>query len=321
VPHLAPDFAYVHWRDDYELFSIEDAYQRAFSLTTGFTKATPSEIAKVIEEAPETLRVFRLFLGFTTQEFASATNLVANRPAHCAISNGRIKSIESGSPASAVHAVTCATVIDETIRGVLFGSAPTPEVRPKTDKPDTLRGWDTVQHYATKGVPLAVFLHQRHYGGAFRQLLDATSTQRGNLLEEAVLQLFDENRVPFLRTGAKNQNEISVRFGLTVKPAPDFVVFDTNGRLSAILECKGANDGGTARDKAARFRSLRTEAVRLGGIPVFAVLAGLGWQRTNDTLGPVVRETDGRVFFLPTLREMLSVHPFPDLVGTSMPPL
>lgn len=36
--------------------------------------------------------------------------------------------------------------------------------------------------------------------------------------------------------------------------------------------------------------------------------------------GPVVRDTDGRVFFLPTLREMLTVSPFPDLVGTAPPP-
>lgn len=56
--------------------------------------------------------------------------------------------------------------------------------------------------------------------------------------------------------------------------------------------------------------------MRLGGIPLFAVLAGLGWTRTSDALGPVVREADGRVFTIPTLREMLTVQPFPGLVGT-----
>lgn len=174
--------------------------------------------------------------------------------------------------------------------------------------------------YASGGVPFPVFLHQRHYGGAFRQLLDATSTQRGDLLEDAVEQLFDEHRIQAVRTGSHNQDEIAARFGVTVKPAPDFVVFDANGTLRALLECKGANDGGTARDKAARFRALRAESTRLGGVPLFAVLAGLGWQRTNDALGPVVRDTDGRVFFLPNLREMVTVAPFPDLVGTAPPP-
>jgi hypothetical protein len=166
------------------------------------------------------------------------------------------------------------------------------------------------------GVPLSVFLHQRLYGGAFRQLLDATSTERGDILEDAVAELFTGSQIPSVRTGSNNQEEIASRFGITVKPAPDFVVFDQTNTLRAMLECKGANDGGTARDKAARFRGLRVEAARLGGIPLFAVLAGLGWTRTADALGPVVRDTDGRVFTIPTLLEMLSVQPFPAIRGT-----
>lgn len=83
---------------------------------------------------------------------------------------------------------------------------------------------------------------------------------------------------------------------------------------ATALECKIANDGGTARDKAARYATLRAEANRLGGTPLFAVLAGLGWRRTADALGPVVRDTDGRVFTLPTLQDMLRVQPFPELI-------
>lgn len=320
VPHLAPDFAYIHWRDDYELLSIEDAYALAFSLTDGFLNITVESIAGAIENEPSTLRIFRLILGFTTQELAAATALVSDRVNDEPLGNGRIKGIEAGSSVDKNTALLCATVIDETMRGVLFGPSPTQEVRLKTAKPDTIKGWDTVRNYATGGVPLRVFLHQRHYGGAFRQLLDATSTQRGNLLEDAVEEMFDEQRIPFLRTGSHNQEEIATRFGITVKPAPDFVVFDGGATLRALLECKGANDGGTARDKAARYRSLRAESTRLGGVPLFGILAGLGWRRTADALGPVVRDTDGRVFFLPTLREMLDVQPFPDLIGTAPEP-
>ncbi len=98
-------------------------------------------------------------------------------------------------------------------------------------------------------------------------------------------------------------------------PAPDFVVFDHANRLQAMLECKGANDGGTARDKALRFKTLRAEALRLGGTPLLAVLGGLGWTRVNDTLGPVIRDCDGRVFTLTNLSEMVDVAPFPNLVG------
>jgi hypothetical protein len=45
-------------------------------------------------------------------------------------------------------------------------------------------------------------------------------------------------------------------------------------------------------------------------VPVFAVLACLGWRRTADTLGPVVRDTDGRVFTIRTLEAMMTVEPF-----------
>jgi hypothetical protein len=148
-------------------------------------------------------------------------------------------------------------------------------------------------------------------------VLDATSEQRGNLIEDAVEDLFTTAGIYFIRTGSHNQAEIATRFEVTIKPAPDFVVYDSAGVLRAMLECKGANDGGTARDKALRFERLRDESLRLGGIPLIAVLSGLGWTRVNDTLGPVVRDTDGRVFTLATLPEMLTVAPFPSLVGTT----
>ncbi|MCH7479520.1 MAG: hypothetical protein IIA14_15655, partial [SAR324 cluster bacterium] len=184
----------------------------------------------------------------------------------------------------------------------------------KISKPDTAKGWQTVREFADKGVPLEMFLHQRHYGGAFRTLLDATSTKRGDLLEDAVEAVFQAEPISFVRVGRRNQAEIARKFGLTIRPAPDFVVFDESDQLRAIIECKSTNDGGTARDKASRFATLQTEATRLGGIPLFAVLEGLGWTRTRDAPGPVIRSTDGRTFTPSNLPEMLSVQPFPALI-------
>src|SRR5688500_5867904 len=66
VPHLAPDFAYVHWRDDYELDAVAPAYDRAFALTRGFAATTAQDIASTIRAEPITLRMFRLIIGFTT---------------------------------------------------------------------------------------------------------------------------------------------------------------------------------------------------------------------------------------------------------------
>ncbi|MBI2222006.1 MAG: hypothetical protein HYU53_12465 [Acidobacteria bacterium] len=321
VPSLAPDFAYVHWREEYELAGVQDAFDKARALTRGFVDVDRANLARVLLQEPATLRIFRVILGFTAQEFAAATTQLAatdtSVTAVAAISASRVKSIEAGGRINANIADACARVIDLTMRRQLFGASPTEGVRLKLDKPDTLAGWDTIRQYAASGVPLPVFLHQRLYGGAFRQLLDATSGKRGDILEDAVAELFQQNGVPSVRTGSQNQEEIARRFNITVRPAPDFVVFDRTDALKGMLECKAANDGGTARDKAARFRALRTEATRLGGIPLFAVLAGLGWTRTTDALGPVIRDTDGRTFTIPTLNEMLRVQPFPPLVGTA----
>lgn len=164
-----------------------------------------------------------------------------------------------------------------------------------------------------------LFLHQRHYGGAWRQVLDATSVTRGDVLEEAVEAVFQDHGVPYLRTGSHDQAEIGARFGVQVNPAPDFVVFDDTDTLRAMLECKGANDGGTARDKALRFERLHAESIRLGGTPLLAILGGLGWTRANDTLGPVVRDCDGRVYSVANVEEIVLVAPFPSLIGLAPP--
>ena len=312
VPELTPDFAYVRQHPDYLYEPLREAYYAAHALTRGFQAVEADELAEAIRTDPRTLRIFRLLLGLTTQEFAAATALpeLASLPT---LTNARVKSIEAGRQPTTDGAQVSALVVTRAMSGDLFPAMADGRAR-KLAKPDTAEGWATVREFAENGVPLAVLLHQRHYGGAFRQLLDATSTQRGDLLENPVEALFQDNGIQFIRTGAGNQAQIAAQFGLTVQPAPDYVVFDSSNVLRAILECKLANDGGTARDKASRFTTLRTEAARLGGIPVIALLAGLGWSRTGDALGPVVRDTDGRVFTLLTLPLMLTTQPFPALI-------
>jgi len=313
-PHLSAQFAYVQWRGEYELPAVESAYARAFELTDGFSKVDAGDLAYCLQQEPQTLRVFRLILGYTTSELAVAVSEAASRTGLTPTNKARIEAIEAGSTPSASVARACAEAIHLLMSGQMWDVAPG-DFRSKLAKPDTLEGWDTVRRFASAGVPYYILLHQRHYGGPFRTLLDATSRVRGDILESPLEQMLIRERVPFLRTGSSNQAEIAARFNLTVRPAPDFVIFEGTRTLSAIIECKQANDGGTARDKAARFNTLAGEARRLGGIPLFAVLDGLGWQRVPDALGPVVRYTDGRVFSLATLQDMLSVQPFPRLQG------
>jgi hypothetical protein len=315
VRHLAPDYAYVPVQDFYELPHFERAYAKAEQATAGFTRVTVTDLAGAIQAEPTVLLPLRVIMGLLRNEFAGATAIVAGTLGIVPLSTAKVDSMErTGSTTSYDQARVAAETLDQVMRGTLFGHPPG-NLKSKQDKPDTIDGWDTVRRYAARGVPYGVFLHQRHYGGAFRQVLDATSELRGNLIEDAVEALFAEHGILFIRTGPHNQAEIEDRFEVRVPPAPDFVVFDHAYNLRAMLECKGANDGGTARDKALRFERLREESARLGGIPLLAVLGGLGWMRVNDTLGPVIRDCDGRVFSVSNLAGMLTVAPFPALIS------
>lgn len=324
MPHLAPDFAFIHEADFYETPHFFAAYDEAVRLTEGFTRVSEADLQAALLVCPRALLVFRTLLGFTKGEFAQAT-LAAVPEGLKPLSAAQVDTMEhsaigipppatsAGLAKATAQAQAAAKTIAMAMDGELFGEAPAGH-KSKQHKPDTKDGWDSVRNYAVHGVPLPVFLHQRHYGGAFRQVLDATSAKRGDLIEDAVEALFTANGISFVRTGSHNQADIARRFEVHVTPAPDFVVFDpVDDSLRALLECKGTNDGGTARDKALRFARLKAESLRLNGVPLFAVLGGIGWARINDALGPVVRDTDGRVFTLTTLDSMLEVAPFPAL--------
>lgn len=327
MPHLAPDFAYIHEAPFYDTVHFFAAYEAAARLTEGFARVAEADIAECLRQCPSTLLVFRTLLGLTKDEFSHSTMLAVAALDLPALSAGQVDAMERGDATGArelrgaalerlrARAQVAAKTIVVVMDGELFGDPPA-GLRTKQQKPDTVNGWASVQEYAAAGVPLKVLLHQRHYGGAFRQVLDATSTQRGDLIEDAVEALFTAHGVSFIRTGSHNQAEVAARFEVRVTPAPDFVVFDpVEGGLKAMLECKGTNNGGTARDKALRFTRLKSEAMRLNGVPLFAVLGGIGWARINDALGPVVRDTDGRVFTLSTLNAMLEVAPFSGMLS------
>lgn len=314
VPHLAPDYAYAPRLEFYELPHFQAAYDELAQATEGFTDMTVERLTMAIQAEPVVLLPLRTITGLLKKEFAWSTKLVAEPLGVKPLSEGKVDSMErSGSTTSAEQARIAAETVDQIMGGSLFGDPPG-AFKSKQDKPDTANGWASVRHYATSKVPYSVFLHQRHYGGPFRQVIDAASELRGNLIEDAVEALFIDHGIGFIRTGSHNQDEITARFEITVRPTPDFVVYDTADNLRGMLECKAANDGGTARDKALRFERLRQESNRLGGIPLIAVLGGLGWTRVNDTLGPVIRDCDGRVFSVGNLPEMLTVSPFPMLI-------
>lgn len=318
VENLAPHFHIVPWPEAYrDRAGFLAGYQAAHAATAGFTKTTPAEIEAGITADSRSVRTFRLILGYTPRELAEALSQFGG----VKVGDAAIGQLESGGAVTlrlAPVVSALAQLISEVVAGQ-GGYAVSQDLRDKgfrgkTDKPDTDQGWASVANWAKNGVPYEELLYQRWYGGAFRQLQDAGGSLKGDILEDATEQLFNDNKVPYVRTVPGTQATAGQRFGVQVQPAPDFILHD-GSTARGLLECKSAGDGGTARDKAGRFGALRREAQRLGGIPVLAVLEGLGWRRLNDALGPVVRDCDGRVFMPGNLGDLLHVDPVRDLIG------
>jgi hypothetical protein len=211
VPQLAPDYAYVNSSEFYELPHFHHAYEMADTATAGFTEVSVERLAAAIQAEPIILLPLRVITGLTKAEFAASSKLVAEPLGIRPLSPSKVDSMErSGTPTSPDQARVAAETVDQIMRGILFGDPPG-DLRSKQDKPDTVDGWVSVRDYAAHRVPYEVFLHQRHYGGAFRQLLDATSELRGDIIEDAVEALFVTHGIPFIRTGSHNQADIAVR--------------------------------------------------------------------------------------------------------------
>jgi hypothetical protein len=129
-------------------------------------------------------------MGLTKGEFAHATIMAGEPIGLSPLSANKVDAMErNGTATTDEQATIAAKTLSRIIDGSLFGVPPRGLVS-KQAKPDTENGWPSVRLFASGGVPFSLFLHQRHYGGAFRQVLDATSTKRGDLIEDAVEALF-----------------------------------------------------------------------------------------------------------------------------------
>jgi hypothetical protein len=173
VPHLAADFAYIHVNHFYGREYFEQVYADAYAATAGFTEVTEARLTSVLVDNPRTLLVFRTIMGLTKGEFAHATIMAGEPIGLSPLSPNKVDAMErDGTATNNEQATVAAKTLSKIIDGSLFGVPPAGLVS-KQAKPDTENGWPSVRLFASGGVPFSLFLHQRHYGGAFRQVLDA----------------------------------------------------------------------------------------------------------------------------------------------------
>ena len=317
VAATQPSFHYIPTGDAMATeVAFDQAYRQLAVHTNNFTDVSASSLRAALAEAPETLAPLRMILGFTHNELAWAMKLA--RP-DTKTSGATLKKFER-SPApeqsTAKRAEMITAVVDAVVAVMDRSILQVPEsargfFHSKLDKRDTLRGWSTVADSAG-GVPYSALLYQRYVGGVWRQVQDAYSEVKGdNLLEQPIADLFDENDIPYYRSGsgASGATQTAETFGLS--PGPDFVLPQESPTV--IIESKVGEDGGTVRDKAARIKNAADAAKDRGLLPC-AVVDGKGWSERPNALVDVVIATDGRTYSLSTLDHLLDIPEIIDLM-------
>lgn len=308
---LTPQFHAVPWGASlHERDAFRTAYQSAYALTEGFTKTSESDLLTVLEADPRTLVAFRLILGYTTAELSAALALI-----DVATSKAVIEALERErgkmTPARRAVLAGVAKAVTGVIERDLFAlddSLPPEDFKSRLDKIDTEDGWASVQRAAAGGIDYGDLLYERYVDGSWLAVRSAYSEKKGRLIEDAVADLLTEAKIAFDQSPEK-----LVREGL-LPSKPDFVLPNVDDP-KVTLEAKGADDGGTARDKAARIVAVATAAEAQGWTPM-AVIDGNGWKR-RDALVQTLEATHGLTFSLANLDLILQVPEVAALRGTA----
>lgn len=315
VTATQPSFHYIPRGDTMaDERDFDFAYECLAEHTENFADVSEENLIEALSESPLVLAPLRMILGFTYNELSWAMKLTRTGTT---TSGTTLRNFERGPEPHRITArrsemieTVAATAVAAMDRSILH----IPEsarrfFHSKLDKRDTMAGWNTVA-VAAGGVPYSTLLYQRYVGGVWRQIQDAYSEVKGDkLLEQPIADLFDANGVSYYRsgTGASGATETERKFGLS--PGPDFVLPEESPTV--IIESKVAEDGGTARDKAARIKNA-AEAAKARGLLPCAVIDGKGWSERPKALLDIVIATDGRTYSLATLAHLLDIPEIAD---------
>lgn len=284
---------------------FEQAYQATLVLTDSFKEISEENLAATMLECPPALVVLRTITGYTYDQLerackeASGTTTPKERIKLLEALTEKPANFPTDRQASDIAALSAA--IYRAVNRSLLKPIPNIEFAGFLDrqtKVDTDDGWSGVKRAATEGVTYSDLLYERYLGRPFAYVQDALSERKGNLLEDTIAEVFTGSHVPYHR--AKMRERIP-RF----EQAPDFLVPDKDSP-QCVVESKLSEDGGTARDKAARIFRL-SETCRKHKITLVAFVDGRGFTRINDVLAPIMRWTHGWTFCLKTVGRLLEV--------------
>lgn len=323
--YLAPTQPSFHLIPRGDAMASEHDFDAAYAVlaeeTQGFVNVSATTVAAALRREPAALAPLRMIVGVTPNELAVAVQLVSPE---LRISGARLKNFErlvrpetESSARTSLIDATAATVVAIMNREILHVPEASADMfHSKLDKRDTYEGWQGVQRDARDGVPYSALLYQRYVGGVWRQVQDAYSEVKGDaILERPLSALLKREAISFHRAGrgASGATETAQLFGIA--PGPDFLLPATSPTV--VIESKVVEDGGSARDKAARIRSLGQAAAQRGLVPC-AVVDGKGWRERPAALLEVIIATGGRTFSLSTIDQLLGVPEIAALRGTAV---
>ncbi len=122
VPHLAPDFAYIHRAPFHDSAYFDAVYASAWTKTRGFRDVNVHALTAVLMSDPRTLLVFRTITGLTKDELAHSTLLAADLLGMLPVSSSQVDAMERrGTATSRDKPHLLAETITRVMEGSLFG--------------------------------------------------------------------------------------------------------------------------------------------------------------------------------------------------------
>ncbi|MBI3670106.1 MAG: hypothetical protein HY237_10045 [Acidobacteria bacterium] len=311
---LSMTFQAVAWNSEslYDEDSFHKAYERVREFTDSFADVRTERIRQLLVDYPQAVLVFRCIAALSLDELSALLGEIHD----ITLSKDLMRQCELGRELGnadrqrwTAASESLGRVLLDAVSGQLLelpASVDKSLFRDRKAKIDTHEGWKSVSRISAEGVPYWALLYQRYVGGFFRQAMDASSSIKGDILEVALVKLLEANRIPYYRT--KSRERLA-----SWEQAPDFLLPSRDAPIAAI-EAKIAEDGGTARDKAARVERFCMEARKKKVFPI-VVIDGKGFYRINDVTAPILKNTRGETYTLRTLGRILDISQVTALKG------
>lgn len=295
-----------------EYSDFQEAYETLKRRTAGFEKFTQASVWSSLREDALCLLVLRTMLGVSPPEWADLArsdmgvdvpqNFARDLDTRCRLERQYFAGLRPGRNATALKRIGALLSVAVTYirRGAPAGAANSVH---RLAKFDTSDGLASVRHAASHHVPYAVTLYERYLGRPFASHRDAVSELVGDVMESAIEERLSRARITFRKT--KRAERVS-----GFDQAPDFFVPD-EVHPASLIEAKITGDDGTARDKVTRIEKLatiRNERVRAGqpGFELIACIDGRGFGARRQLMKVLLRCTEGKVFTLATLDQLIS---------------